>query len=76
MCLFYSALCLIIIKLLHWFCSWCVTFLLLLDALENNSSPIFDELKKIRYSWNITLEIYNPDKEYRKIGIDSARKPI
>jgi sugar phosphate isomerase/epimerase len=41
-----------------------------------NFVPIFDKLKEIKYSGNITLEVYNPDKEYRKISIERARKLI
>ena len=41
-----------------------------------NFTPIFNKLKEIKYSGNITLEVYNPDKEYRKISIDKVRKLI
>jgi len=41
-----------------------------------NFKPIFDKLKKMEYSGDITLEVYNPDKEYRKISIDRVRKLI
>ncbi len=39
-------------------------------------TPIFDKLKEMKYFGNITLEVYNPDKEYRKISIDRIRKLI
>jgi len=38
--------------------------------------PIFDKLREIKYSGNITLEVYNPDKEYRKISIDRIKKRL
>ncbi len=41
-----------------------------------NFTPIFDKLKEIEYSGNITLEIHNPDKEYRKISLNRIRKLI
>ena len=41
-----------------------------------NFTPIFDKLKEMKYSGNITLEVYNPDKEYRKISISRVRKWI
>lgn len=39
-----------------------------------NFTPIFDKLKEIKYSGNVTLEVYNLDKEYRKISISRVRK--
>lgn len=39
-----------------------------------NFTPIFDKLKEMKYLGNITLEVYNPDKEYRKISIGRVRK--
>ena len=45
-----------------------------IGAGKINFIPIFDKLKEIKYSGNITLEIYNPDKEYRKISINRIIK--
>ncbi|RLJ01122.1 MAG: hypothetical protein DRP06_00020 [Candidatus Aenigmatarchaeota archaeon] len=39
-------------------------------------TPIFDKLKEIDYSGNITLELHNPDKEDRKISLNQIRKLI
>ncbi|MCK4730485.1 MAG: sugar phosphate isomerase/epimerase [Candidatus Aenigmarchaeota archaeon] len=39
-----------------------------------NFTPIFDKLKEIEYSGNITLEIHNSDREYRKISLNRIRK--
>ncbi len=47
-----------------------------IEAGRINFAPIFDKLKEIKYSGNVTLEVYNPDKEYRKISIDRIRKLI
>lgn len=47
-----------------------------IGAGKINFAPIFDKLKEIKYSGNITLEVYNPDKEYRKISMDRIRKLI
>ncbi len=41
-----------------------------------NFKPIFNKLKEIKYSGNITLEVYNPDKKYNKKCIESVRELI
>jgi len=41
-----------------------------------NFTPIFDKLRETNYSGNITLEVYNPDKECRKISIDKVKKLV
>lgn len=41
-----------------------------------NFKPIFEKLKETKYSGNITLEVYNPDKESRKISITRVRELI
>jgi len=38
-----------------------------------NFEPIFTRLKEINYSGNFTLEIYNDDKEYRRISLERVR---
>ncbi len=44
-----------------------------IGAGKINFTPIFDRLKEINYSGNITLEIYNPDKEYRESSINRIK---
>jgi len=41
-----------------------------------NFKPIFDKLKEIKYSGNITLEVFNPDNKYKKISINKINKLI
>jgi len=41
-----------------------------------NFDPIFDKLKEINYSGNFTLEIYNDDKEYRRISLERVRNML
>lgn len=41
-----------------------------------NFTPIFDKLKEIKYSGNITLEVFNPDNKYKKISINKINKLI
>ncbi|MHA1988954.1 MAG: sugar phosphate isomerase/epimerase family protein [Promethearchaeota archaeon] len=41
-----------------------------------NFKPIFERLKEIKYSGNITIELYNIDKESRKRSIKRARELI
>jgi len=45
-----------------------------IGAGKINFVPIFNKLKEIKYSGNITLEIYSPDEEYRKISISRIRR--
>jgi sugar phosphate isomerase/epimerase len=45
-----------------------------IGAGKINFTPIFNKLKEIKYSGNVTLEIYNLDKEYIKISINRIRK--
>lgn len=38
-----------------------------------NFAPIFNKLKEIKYSGNVTLEIYNPNKKYRQVSLVRVR---
>ena len=41
-----------------------------------NFKPIFEKLQEIKYSGNITIELYNPDEDSRIIGIKRVRELI
>ena len=41
-----------------------------------NFKPIFERLKEMKYSGNITLELYKPDRDSRKRSIKRARELI